>query len=77
MFWYLACGGEQVGAKGRQDSWNLPLPNCPPPPPPHPCPQATGPARGPPSLLTSETEMVVHLSGGCWGPTKTWYVVVT
>ena len=31
--WYLACGRGQVGAKGRQDSWNLPLPNCPPRPP--------------------------------------------
>lgn len=41
MPWYLACGGGQVGAKGRQDSWNLPLPNCPPRPPP-----AAGPARG-------------------------------
>ena len=29
MPWYLACGGGQVGAKGRQDSWNLPLPHCP------------------------------------------------
>ena len=69
--WYLACGRGQVGAKGRQDSWNLPLPNCPP------APQAAGPARGPSSLLTPEAEMVVCLLDGCWGPTKPWYVVVT
>lgn len=46
MFWYLACGGEQVGAKGRQDSWNLPLPNCPPPLPSHPRPQGHWPSQG-------------------------------
>lgn len=64
MPWYLACGGGQVGAKGRQDSWNLPLPNCPPAPP-----AGRWPSQG--------TEMVVRLSDGCWGPTRTWYVVVT
>lgn len=66
-----------MGQRGDRTAGTCPYLIAPRPCPPIPARKATGPARGPSSLLTSETEMVVHLSDGCWGPTKTWYVVVT
>lgn len=57
-------GKGETGQLEPAPTYSSPAPAPPSLPPGH------WPTGGPPSLLTSETEMVVHLSGGCWGSHK-------